>query len=97
MTIVNKETFLKLTTLCKFDFPEVQKEEKFTDDLNAIIQFVGKVNEYGGAVYDDTADGKQVGFDDLREDVAVVTATPEQLMRNTQSDNNCYIIPRVVD
>ena len=92
-----EQKFANLATLCKFDFCETE-QVKFTEDLNGIVEFVGKVKEFDGQ-YDDTADNNQVNFDDLREDVAVVTATPEQLLANcnTQSDNNCYIIPRVID
>jgi Asp-tRNA(Asn)/Glu-tRNA(Gln) amidotransferase C subunit len=67
------------------------------EDLSAIVEFVGKVKEFGGKDYDDFAEGNHVTFDDLREDKEIRRATPEQLLANTDSENNCYVIPRVID
>jgi len=94
---MNETTFARLATLCKFDFTSKNQAE-FIEDLDKIIEFVGKVREFDG-VYDDTVDAKTVAvsYTDLREDVAAVTATPEQLLTNTQFENNCYVIPKVID
>ena len=93
--MIDTQLFSRLTELCKFDFSENEQAE-FTEDLNAIVDFVGKVKEFDG-VYDDTADGNSVPYSSLREDVEIRTAAPEQLLSNTNSENNCYIIPRVID
>jgi aspartyl/glutamyl-tRNA(Asn/Gln) amidotransferase C subunit len=93
--MIDKQWFNQLVVLCKFDFCE-QSQARFTDDLNAIIEFVGKVKEFDGS-YDVCGDGNQVSFADLREDMAISSATPEQLLANTNYENNCYTIPKVVD
>jgi aspartyl/glutamyl-tRNA(Asn/Gln) amidotransferase C subunit len=88
--------FQNLCNLSKFDFSE-KEQVRFIEDLNAIAAFVGKVTEFD-AEYDDTAEmSRALRSADLREDTVISAATPEQLLANTKSDNNCYIIPRVVD
>ncbi len=97
--MIDKKVFDELSVLSKFDFTPEQ-EEKFISDLNKIVEFVGRVkkaDEEFGTVYDDTADNNAVCYDSLREDVARVTATPEQLLANTESERNCYVIPKVLD
>jgi len=94
MLKLSKEKFERLSTLSKIDFSP-DDETKFMNDLNYIIGFIDKVKEFQGE-YDDKAENKQVSYAELREDIAVVTATPEQLLANTVSDNNCYVIPRVM-
>jgi len=93
--MIDRQMFSRLAGLSKFDFSESTQAE-FTEDLNAIVDFIGKVSEFGGE-YDDTADGNHVSYSKLRDDVEITTATPEQLLANTKSANNCYIIPRVID
>ena len=93
--MIDEKMFEQLTALSKFDFTDEGKE-RFIKDLNAIIGFIGKVKEFDGE-YDDKAVHNEVPFSDLREDVAFVTATPEQLLLNTQSANNCYVIPKVIE
>jgi len=92
---MNEQKFLNLAALSKIDFSEVE-QAKFIEDLDNIISFIGKVKDFDGE-YDDTADNRQVIYSDLREDVMASTANPEQLLSNTNSQNNCYIIPRVID
>ena len=91
---MNDTVFDKLVELSKFDFPDETRRE-FAQDLNNIIEFVGKVKEFDGK-YDDTLEHK-VSYSDLRDDVESRTASSEQLLSNTESDKNCYIIPRVID
>ena len=93
--MLDEKFFTRLSGLSKFDFSE-GAQERFLQDLNAIIGFVGKVREFEGE-YDDIAEGKQIAYSDLREDVAISTATPEQLLANTNSGNDCYVIPKVID
>ncbi|MCL1865825.1 MAG: aspartyl/glutamyl-tRNA amidotransferase subunit C [Oscillospiraceae bacterium] len=93
--MINEKIFADLTVLSKFDFTE-SEQSRFIGDLNAIVDFIGLVKDFDG-YYDDTADNNHVTFSDLREDVEISTATPEQLLSNTESENNCYVIPRVLD
>jgi len=93
--MIDSKKFTRLTTLSKVDFTE-EGQLRFIDDLNSIVGFVGKVKEFEGE-YDDTADNCEVSYSDLREDVAVSVATPEQLLANAEFENNCYIIPKVID
>jgi len=92
---LNENFFSQLSILSKFDFTEDEKN-KFSEDLNGIIEFIGKVKEFDGS-YDDTADKNPLLYGELREDIVVPAAAPEQLLANTESQNNCYIIPRVID
>ncbi|MCL2071013.1 MAG: aspartyl/glutamyl-tRNA amidotransferase subunit C [Oscillospiraceae bacterium] len=92
--MIDGKTFDRLTVLSKFDF-SAEGKERFTDDLNAIVDFVGKVTEFDG-VYDDTLENA-VSYADLRNDTAISTASVEQLLSNTDFENNCYIIPKVID
>ena len=93
--MIDSTTFVHLANLSKIDFCE-ESQVRFAEDLNLIADFVSKVTEFDGS-YDDISENKQISFSDLREDVAISTATPEQLLNNTESENNCYIIPRVID
>ncbi|MCL1789482.1 MAG: aspartyl/glutamyl-tRNA amidotransferase subunit C [Oscillospiraceae bacterium] len=92
--MLEKNAFNRLCELSKIDFSEDNQEE-FTQDLNDIINFVGKVRAFSGK-YDDTLEN-EVAYSDLRDDVEIPTASVEQLLCNTKSDKNCYIIPRVID
>ncbi|MCL2036347.1 MAG: aspartyl/glutamyl-tRNA amidotransferase subunit C [Oscillospiraceae bacterium] len=92
--MIDNKTFARLSELSKFDFTE-EGGARFNSELNEIAEFVSKVCDFGGE-YDDIADNNHVTFSQLREDVSVSTATPEQLLANTESLNNCYIIPKVI-
>jgi aspartyl/glutamyl-tRNA(Asn/Gln) amidotransferase C subunit len=92
--MINQEKFTQLSDLSKIDFTG-EEQARFTADLNGIAEFVGKVKEFAGAAYDDTLENS-VSFSELREDSEVRTATPEQLLANTASENDCYVIPKVV-
>jgi Asp-tRNA(Asn)/Glu-tRNA(Gln) amidotransferase C subunit len=90
---LDENSFSRLTELSKFKLDFSQEKQL---QLNDIFKFVGKVTEYGGE-YDIVAENRQVPYSALREDTVIPTATPEQLLANTNFDNNCYIIPRVID
>jgi len=92
--MLNQEKFAQLEALCKFDFTEDDKA-RFLSDLNSIIGFIDKVKDFSGE-YDDTLE-ESLAFGELREDEENRTATVEQLLMNTKSENGCYIIPKVVD
>jgi len=92
---INKQTFDKLSELSKIDFTE-QEEAIITADLNNLISFIENVTEFSGE-YDPLLADNAVGYAQLREDKAVKTATAEQLLANTVSENDCYVIPKVVD
>ncbi|MCL2634271.1 MAG: aspartyl/glutamyl-tRNA amidotransferase subunit C [Oscillospiraceae bacterium] len=95
MSRIDKQMFDKLSELSKIDFTGAE-ETALTGELDDIIEFIGKVKEFSGE-YDDMRDGNSVGFSDLRDDVRITTATPEQLLSNTVCENDCYVIPKVVD
>jgi len=96
---IDNRKFSHLANLSKLNFSE-KEEAALIDDLNLIAGFIDKVCEYdeqGLKPYDDTIDSGCVSYSQLREDASAVTATPQQLLANTQSENNCYTIPRVID
>jgi len=92
--MINQTKFNALCTLSKFDFTP-EDEGRFINELNAIIGWISKVKDFNG-VYDDTLEAA-VAFSDLREDVQIPPPTVEQLLANTKSENDCYVIPKVVD
>ncbi|MCL1902834.1 MAG: aspartyl/glutamyl-tRNA amidotransferase subunit C [Oscillospiraceae bacterium] len=92
--MLDSKIFDELAELSKFDFSETEKN-KLSEELSDIINFVGKVKDFSGD-YDDTLENG-VAYSDLRDDVEISTASVEQLLSNTNSDKNCYIIPRVID
>jgi aspartyl/glutamyl-tRNA(Asn/Gln) amidotransferase C subunit len=94
ITMIDQNKFTQLSALSKIDFTP-EEESRFTTDLNAIIAWIDGVKSFPG-VYDDTLE-EAVAFADLREDLQIRTATPEQLLSNTKSENDCYVIPKVVD
>ena len=93
--MIDKQTFKKLSRLSKIDFT-LPEEESLIIQLNDIVAFISQVTEFDGE-YDDTLENNITAYADLREDVKIPTATPEQLLANTVSENDCYIIPKVVD
>jgi Asp-tRNA(Asn)/Glu-tRNA(Gln) amidotransferase C subunit len=101
--MITETIFEQLANLSKIDFYSENSEKgqvKFIEDLNLIVNFVAKATEFDEnkfASYDDTLENNSVSFSQLRDDVEISTASPEKLLANTNSENNCYIIPRVID
>ena len=48
-------------------------------------------------VYDDTKDNNDIRYDDVRRDEAKESFPTEKLLSNTQSSDNCYVVPKMVE
>ena len=85
----------KLSDLAKLEFDDVSKKE-IKEDLNKIIRFVEKLNEL------DTDGVKPLTYmteeiNNLRDDVAMITISKEDALKNApEKDSDYFIVPKVL-
>jgi aspartyl-tRNA(Asn)/glutamyl-tRNA(Gln) amidotransferase subunit C len=85
----------KLSDLAKLEFDDVSKKE-IKEDLNKIIRFVEKLNEL------DTDGVEPLTYmteeiNNLRDDVAMITISKEDALKNApEKDSDYFIVPKVL-
>jgi aspartyl/glutamyl-tRNA(Asn/Gln) amidotransferase C subunit len=92
---MDTKIFDHLCVLSKLSFSAEEKENAIEQmkDIIALMDTVCGVE----LDYDDTKDGKEVRFADLREDTAKKSFNTEKLLSNTESRSNCYVIPKMME
>ena len=61
----------------------------FLDDMG--------VHTIADITYDAVADNKNVYLNDLREDFSVPSFPTEKILQNAVNDENCFVVPKVVE
>jgi len=65
-------------------------------EMTNIIEIMDTVKEID-VVYDTEADNKNVYLNDLREDVKADSFPTEKILQNAVQDENCFVVPKVVE
>ena len=84
-----------LAKLSKLSFTE-EELEKTAQDMTSIINIMDTVKEID-ITYDAVADNKNVYLNDLREDFSVPSFPTEKILQNAVNDENCFVVPKVVE
>lgn len=93
---INDETVDHIAHLARLEF-EGEKKEMIQEDLNRIIDFMAKLQEL------DTENVEPLIFmneevNNLRDDLAEVTISQEQALKNApKRDSDYFRIPKVLD
>lgn len=88
-------TLNHLCDLSKLNFSEDEKTVVMKE-MSEIINLMDTVKGFD-VTYDDTKDNNTIEFEQLREDVAENSFPTEKLLSNTISQDNCYVVPKLVD
>ena len=70
--------------------------EQMAKDMTSIIAIMDTVKEID-ITYDAVADNKNVYLNDLREDFSVPSFPTEKILQNAVNDENCFVVPKVVE
>ena len=70
--------------------------EQMAKDMTSIIAIMDTVKEID-ITYDAVADNKNVYLNDLREDFSVSSFPTEKILQNAVNDENCFVVPKVVE
>ena len=84
-----------LGKLSKITFTDAEIEE-MAKDMTDIIEIMDTVKEID-VTYDALADNKNVYLNDLREDIKEDSFPTEKILQNAVNDENCFVVPKVVE
>ncbi len=84
-----------LCELSKLTFTDSEKE-KYIREMNSIIELMDTIKDYD-VVYDDTKDGNEITYGEVREDVPSGSFSAEKLLANTEPRGNCYVVPKMME
>ena len=84
-----------LGKLSKITFTDAEIEE-MAKDMTDIIEIMDTVKEID-VTYDALADNKNVYLNDLREDIKADSFPTEKILQNAVNDENCFVVPKVVE
>ncbi|MDR1753617.1 MAG: aspartyl/glutamyl-tRNA amidotransferase subunit C [Eubacterium sp.] len=87
--------FKQLAELSKLKFSE-SESQKLIDELTGFIKLSDILKDFNQD-YSDKKDDNTINFRDLRPDVAGFSYSPEKLLSNTESIDNCYQIPKLLE
>ncbi len=73
-----------------------EKMEQMAKDMTSIIAIMDTVKEID-ITYNAEADNKNVYLNDLREDISVSSFPTEKILQNAVNDENCFVVPKVVE
>lgn len=65
-------------------------------EMTSIIEIMDTVKEID-VTYDALADNKNVYLNDLREDINADSFPTEKILQNAVQDENCFVVPKVVE
>lgn len=92
---VELKTIEHLCELSKLNYDEAGLK-KVMGEMSDIIDLMDGIKDFD-LTYDDTKDGNEIRFADTRDDVAEESFPTEKLLSNTESTDNCYVVPKVVE
>ena len=84
------QTIDHLCELSKLNFNDEEKQ------MSAIIELMDTVKEIG-ITYDDTKDNNSIKYSEVRKDEAKPSYPTEKLLSNTEPQDNCYVVPKMVE
>ena len=70
--------------------------EKMAAEMTDIIAIMDTVKEID-VTYDAMADNKNIYLNDLREDIHQESFPTEKILQNAVNDENCFVVPKVVE
>lgn len=94
---IDDATLDRIAELAKLDFSDPAARKTILDDMERVLGFVEKLNEV------DTEGVEPLIFmteesDVLREDIAEITITKEEALKNSPvKDSDYFKVPRVLD
>ncbi len=94
-SIMDLEMIKYLAELGKLKFTD-EELKKASEDMTSIIELMDKVKEID-VVYDPYLDNKNVFLNDLREDKNAASLETEKLLKNAKNQQNCFVVPKVVE
>ncbi|MBQ8172277.1 MAG: Asp-tRNA(Asn)/Glu-tRNA(Gln) amidotransferase subunit GatC [Oscillospiraceae bacterium] len=89
------KTIQHLCELSKLNYDD-EALEKVASEMTDIISLMDGIKEFDLS-YDDTKDNNSISFGEVREDIVKPSFSPEKLMQNAKSVDDCYVVPKVVD
>lgn len=73
-----------------------EEMERMASEMTNIIEIMDTVKEID-VEYDALADNKNIYLNDLREDVKADSFPTEKILQNAVNDENCFVVPKVVE
>ncbi len=73
-----------------------EEMEKMAVEMTSIIEIMDTVKEID-VEYDALADNKNIYLNDLREDVKADSFPTDKILQNALNDENCFVVPKVVE
>lgn len=68
----------------------------FAQDMTGIIELMDTIKEID-VTYNPLKDNKNIYLNDLRKDVSVPSMSTEKILQNSTNQNNCFVVPKVVE
>lgn len=84
-----------LSKLAKLDFTDEELAQA-VKDMTSIIEIMDTIKDID-ITYDPYKDNHNVYLEDLRADVAQPSLPTEKLLRNAVNQDNCFVVPKVVE
>lgn len=84
-----------LSELGKLEFSD-EELERVAHEMTDIINLMDTIKEID-VTYDAKLDNKNVYLNDLRKDIPEASMPTEKITQNAKSNNNYFIVPKVVD
>ncbi len=89
------KTIEHLCELSKLNYDE-QELPKVMAEMSDIIDLMDTIKSFD-LIYDDTKDNNSIKFSDTRADISKESFPAEKLLSNSESRDNCYVVPKVVE
>ena len=86
---------MRVAELGKLHFTEDEMKQ-MASEMTSIIEIMDTVKEID-IQYDAYADNKNVYLNDLREDIKADSFPTEKILQNAVNDENCFVVPKVVE
>ena len=84
-----------LAELGKLEFTD-EELEKASEDMTSIIELMDTVKEID-VTYDPILDNKNVYLNDLRADETAESLETARILQNAKNQQNCFVVPKVVE
>ena len=93
--ILDLQMISYLAELGKLTFTPEEMEKRAAEmtDIIAIMDTVKEID----VTYDAMADNKNIYLNDLREDIHQESFPTEKILQNAVNDENCFVVPKVVE
>ncbi|MCH5324781.1 MAG: Asp-tRNA(Asn)/Glu-tRNA(Gln) amidotransferase subunit GatC [Eubacterium sp.] len=89
------KTIDHLCELSKLNYTDEEKQ-KVMEEMGAIIELMDTVKEID-LTYDDTKDNNSIEYSAVRKDEAKPSFPTDKLLSNTEPQDDCYVVPKMVE